>query len=109
MSGSITCIWGQSAATLSAGNRSGSSWPRNCGGEQETHLVLLDHPCAGLHPVDIVRLLDCLRSLLAVGHSLIVMEHRFTISRRGGLADRIGPGSLREGGSLLFFGTPCPH
>jgi excinuclease ABC subunit A len=38
-------------------------------------LFLMDEPTAGLHPTDIVKLLECFERLLAAGHSLIVSEH----------------------------------
>ncbi|HEV3004991.1 MAG TPA: excinuclease ABC subunit UvrA, partial [Pirellulales bacterium] len=38
-------------------------------------LFLLDEPSTGLHFADLVQLLDCFEALLAVGHSLIVVEH----------------------------------
>jgi excinuclease ABC subunit A len=76
-------------------------------GSKKRTLYFLDHPCAGLHPVDIVRLLDCLRSLIAVGHSLIVMEHRLQFLAAADWLIELGPGASAEGGQLLFSGTPA--
>ena len=99
---------GQSAATLSAGESQRLKLAAQLvAGSKKRTLYFLDHPCAGLHPVDIVRLLDCLRSLIAVGHSLIVMEHRLQFLAAADWLIELGPGASAEGGQLLFSGTPA--
>jgi excinuclease ABC subunit A len=99
---------GQSAATLSAGESQRLKLAAQLvAGSKKRTLFFLDHPCAGLHPVDIVRLLDCLRSLIAVGHSLIVMEHRLQFLAAADWLIELGPGASTEGGNLLFSGTPA--
>ena len=44
-------------------------------------LFILDEPTTGLHFSDVVQLLDCFDALLAVGHSLLVVEHNLQIMR----------------------------
>lgn len=98
---------GQSAATLSAGESQRLKLAAQLVGRgRKRSLFLLDHPCAGLHPVDIVRLLDCLRSLIAVGHSLIVMEHRLQLLAAADWLIELGPGAAAAGGELLAAGPP---
>ena len=98
---------GQSAATLSAGESQRLKLAAQLVARgRKRSLFLLDHPCAGLHPVDIVRLLDCLRSLLAVGHSLIVMEHRLQLLAAADWLIELGPGAADAGGQLLAAGPP---
>lgn len=98
---------GQSAATLSAGESQRLKLAAQLVARgRKRSLFLLDHPCAGLHPVDVVRLLDCLRSLLAVGHSLIVMEHRLQLLAASDWLIELGPGAADAGGTLLAAGPP---
>ncbi|MFN9248693.1 MAG: excinuclease ABC subunit UvrA [Planctomycetota bacterium] len=98
---------GQSAATLSAGESQRLKLAAQLVSRgRKRSLFLLDHPCAGLHPVDIVRLLDCLHSLIAVGHSLIVMDHRLQLLAAADWLIELGPGAADQGGQLLAAGPP---
>ena len=98
---------GQSAATMSSGESQrlklaaqlSSKSKRNC-------LYILDQPCAGLHPDDVVRLVDCFQSLLAVGHSLIVIEHRLQLMLYADWIIEMGPRAGSAGGNVVACGTP---
>jgi len=69
-------------------------------------LFILDEPTTGLHFSDIVQLLDCLDALLAVGHSLIVVEHNLQMMKAADYIIDLGPGAADEGGCLVAKGTP---
>ena len=69
-------------------------------------LFLLDEPTTGLHFFDIVQLLDCFEALLAVGHSLIVVEHNLQMIRSADYLIDLGPGAADEGGKVVVTGTP---
>ena len=69
-------------------------------------LFLLDEPSTGLHFSDIVQLLDCFEALLAVGHSLIVVEHNLHLIQAADYVIDIGPGAADEGGRIVAQGTP---
>jgi len=76
-------------------------------------LFLLDEPTTGLHFADIVQLLDCFDALLAVGHSLIVVEHNLQLIKAADYLIDLGPGAADEGGQVVVQGTPemvanCP-
>jgi len=76
-------------------------------------LFLLDEPTTGLHFSDIVQLLDCFDALLAVGHSLIVVEHNLQLIKAADYVIDLGPGAADEGGRVVVQGTPemvanCP-
>ncbi len=69
-------------------------------------LFLLDEPTTGLHFADIVQLLDCFDALLAVGHSLIVVEHNLQLIKAADYVIDLGPGAADEGGQVIVQGTP---
>jgi len=77
-------------------------------------LFILDEPTTGLHFSDIVQLLDCFDALLAVGHSLIVVEHNLQMMKAADYLIDLGPGAADEGGRVVAKGTPemvanCPE
>ena len=53
-----------------------------------------------------VQLLDCFDALLAVGHSLIVVEHNLQMMRAADYIIDMGPGAAEEGGRIVAKGTP---
>jgi excinuclease ABC subunit A len=69
-------------------------------------LFILDEPTTGLHFSDIVQLLDCFDALLAVGHSLIVVEHNQQMMKAADYIIDLGPGAADEGGQVVAKGTP---
>lgn len=69
-------------------------------------LFLLDEPTTGLHFQDVVQLLDCLEALLAVGHSLIIVEHNLQLMKAADYIIDLGPGAGDEGGKIVAEGTP---
>jgi excinuclease ABC subunit A len=69
-------------------------------------LFLLDEPTTGLHFADVVQLIDCFDALLAVGHSLIVVEHNLQLIKAADYLLDLGPGAADEGGRIVASGTP---
>ena len=69
-------------------------------------LFILDEPTTGLHFADVVQLLDCFDALLAVGHSLLVVEHNLQIMKAADYIIDLGPGAADEGGQIVAKGTP---
>jgi len=66
----------------------------------------VDEPTAGLHPADVARLIDCLRQIVAGGHSLIVIEHNLDFLRNADYLIDLGPGAGPAGGQIVAAGTP---
>ena len=69
-------------------------------------LFILDEPTTGLHFSDVVQLLDCFDALLAIGHSLIVVEHNLRMMKAADYIIDLGPGAADRGGRVVAKGTP---
>ena len=75
-------------------------------GRPDPTLFILDEPTSGLHPADVVHLNSLLLSLVAAGHSVVVVEHNIdVVSNTDWLID-IGPESAGAGGQIVIQGTP---
>jgi excinuclease ABC subunit A len=97
---------GQPATTLSAGEAQRLKLAVYLNAPQKKRvLFLLEEPTTGLHMADVTRLLDCFETLVAGGHSLIVVEHSLQLMKHAGAAE--------AGGEVVVAGTPeqvadCP-
>ena len=69
-------------------------------------LYILDEPTTGLHFEDIRVLLDVLGRLVDKGNTIIVIEHNPDIIRSADWIIEMGPGGGRNGGEVLYCGTP---
>jgi excinuclease ABC subunit A len=98
---------GQGANTLSSGEAQRLKLAAHLAtAKRNRTLLLLDEPTTGLHFSDIVKLLDCFDALLAVGHSLIVVEHNLQLMKSADYLIDLGPGAAEEGGRVIAQGTP---
>jgi len=98
---------GQPANTLSGGESQRLKLAAYMSGvKRGRSLFLLDEPTTGLHFADVVQLLDCFDALLAVGHSLIVVEHNLQLIKAADYIIDLGPGAADEGGRVVVQGTP---
>jgi len=69
-------------------------------------LFLLIEPSAGLHPSDVVNLLDSFERLLTAGHSLIVVENDSDIIKSADWVIELGPEGGKNGGRIVAAATP---
>jgi len=98
---------GQPANTLSGGEAQRLKLANHLGTTRRGRsLFLLDEPTTGLHFQDVTQLLDCLEALLAVGHSLIVVEHNLQLMKAADYIIDLGPGAADQGGRVVVQGTP---
>jgi excinuclease ABC subunit A len=98
---------GQPASTLSSGEAQRLKLAAYMSGAKRSRtLFLLDEPTTGLHFADVVQLLDCFEALIAVGHSLIVVEHNLQVMRAADWIVDLGPGAADAGGTVVAEGTP---
>jgi excinuclease ABC subunit A len=69
-------------------------------------LFVLDEPTTGLHPSDVMQLIDCFDSLVTMGHSLVIIEHNLQMMRAADYIIDLGPGPADAGGRIVAEGTP---
>ncbi|HET7536885.1 MAG TPA: excinuclease ABC subunit A, partial [Candidatus Didemnitutus sp.] len=70
-------------------------------------IYVLDEPSIGLHPRDNQKLLATLRDLRDRGNTVVVVEHDEETMRLADELIELGPGAGREGGRILFQGSPA--
>ena len=69
-------------------------------------MFIFDEPTTGLHFHDIKKLLNSFDALIQKGHSLLVIEHNMEIIKSADWIIDLGPGGGKEGGTVVFEGTP---
>ena len=69
-------------------------------------LYVLDEPTTGLHFEDIRVLLGVLNKLVDKGNTIIVIEHNLDVIKCADYLIDMGPEGGRNGGQVLFTGTP---
>jgi excinuclease ABC subunit A len=67
---------------------------------------VLDEPTTGLHFADIHKLLDVLQRLVAVGNTVLVIEHNLDVIKTADYLIDLGPEGGDKGGTILATGTP---
>ena len=98
---------GQSANTLSGGEAQRIKLSLELSRKQSGNaLYLLDEPTTGLHWLDIQKLMDLLFKLRDSGNTLIIIEHNLDVIRLADHIVEIGPSGGKDGGNLVFCGSP---
>ncbi|AAD18249.1 excinuclease ABC chain A [Chlamydia pneumoniae TW-183] len=69
-------------------------------------LFLIDELFSSLDPIKKQHLPEKLRSLINSGHSVIYIDHDVKLLKSADYLIEIGPGSGKQGGKLLFSGSP---
>ncbi|HTH55783.1 MAG TPA: excinuclease ABC subunit UvrA [Cyclobacteriaceae bacterium] len=101
---------GQSSNSLSGGEAQRVKLASFLGKNSEIKghiLFIFDEPTTGLHFHDIAKLLKAINALVDLGHSVIVIEHNLEVIKSADWIIDLGPeGGEKNGGNLLFAGTP---
>ncbi len=73
---------------------------------KENCLYVLDEPTVGLHFSDIKKLFEVINNLVEQGNSVLVIEHNKDVIEIADWVIELGPGGGKEGGKIIFEGTP---
>lgn len=76
------------------------------GNNSKKTLFIFDEPTTGLHFHDIQKLLNAFDALIALGNSILVIEHNMEMIKSADWVIDIGPEGGNKGGELVFEGTP---
>lgn len=74
--------------------------------QKEGQIYLLDEPSLGLHTKDSGKLLKVFQKLVNKGNSVILIEHNLDFIAASDWIIEMGPGGGKQGGSIIFEGTP---
>lgn len=96
---------GQSLSTLSGGERQRLKLAISMA--KAGAVYVLDEPTTGLHLADVDTLLRLLDRLVDDGNTVVVIEHHQAVMAHADWIIDLGPGAGRDGGSIVFEGTPA--
>ncbi|MBD5213914.1 MAG: excinuclease ABC subunit UvrA [Bacteroidales bacterium] len=97
---------GEATPSLSGGEAQRLKLATEMGREQNDTLFVFDEPTIGLHPLDVIKLIDVFQRLLDLGATVVVIEHDLDVIRNADYIIDMGPGGGDAGGTVVAAGTP---
>ena len=99
---------GQSSNSLSGGEAQRVKLASYLSKNSDGHILFIfDEPTTGLHFHDISKLLKAMNALVDQGNTVVVIEHNMEVIKCADWIIDLGPeGGEKNGGNLLFAGTP---
>ena len=97
---------GEETPSLSGGEAQRLKLASEMGRGQSDSVFVFDEPTIGLHPSDVMTLLNVFQSLIDHGATVIVIEHDLDVIRNADYVIDMGPGGGSEGGRIVATGTP---
>ena len=98
---------GEETPSLSGGEAQRLKLASEMGKSQSDAVFIFDEPTIGLHPLDVITLLDVFQRLIDSGATVIVIEHDLDVIRNADYIIDMGPGGGNEGGTVVAYGTPA--
>ncbi len=90
--------------TLSGGEAQRVKIARHLGSSLNNLTYIFDEPSAGLHPEEIAKLIQMLKSLKDNHNTVIVIEHNLSVIQIADEIIEMGPGAGVNGGEVLYQG-----
>ena len=102
---------GQSSSTLSGGESQRIKLAyylsvSRQGGKQKQMMFIFEEPTTGLHFHDVEILLKAFDTLLAAGHTLVIVEHNPDVIKAADWIIDLGPDAGSKGGQIVYQGRP---
>lgn len=93
------------SSTLSGGEAQRVKLVRHMGSSLCGMLYIFDEPSTGMHPRDVYRMANLLKSLRDKGNTVLVVEHDKDIIKIADEIIDVGPLAGKNGGTITFQGT----
>jgi excinuclease ABC subunit A len=98
---------GQQATTLSGGEAQRIKLAKELSKRSTGRtLYILDEPTTGLHAHDIKKLLEILQTFVALGNTVVVIEHNLDVIKTADWVVDMGPEGGINGGKIIAEGNP---
>jgi len=98
---------GQQATTLSGGEAQRIKLAKELSKRSTGRtMYVLDEPTTGLHQHDIKKLLDILHTFVALGNTVVVIEHNLDVIKTADYIVDMGPEGGIKGGNIIAEGKP---
>ena len=100
---------GEETPGLSGGEAQRLKLASEMGRQQSDSVFIFDEPTIGLHPLDVLSLLEVFQTLIDNGATVIVIEHDLDVIRNADYIIDMGPGGGNEKGGFLVGDSGDPH
>ncbi|MDE6460808.1 MAG: ATP-binding cassette domain-containing protein, partial [Paramuribaculum sp.] len=97
---------GEATPSLSGGEAQRLKLATEMGREQSDTLFVFDEPTIGLHPLDVIKLIEVFGKLIDLGATIVVIAHYLDLIRNADYIIDMGPGGGESGGKIVAVGTP---